>query len=97
MKKITILGYINQKKPMGIKYLNRFFLDNCKKKSIFKTHLNILSGKRIVVDTSIYLYKYAVDNAIIENMFLLISIFKKYNIEPIFIFDGRPPPEKKHY
>jgi 5'-3' exonuclease len=80
---------------MGIKYLNRFFLDNCKKKSIAKTHLKSFYGKTIVVDTSIYLYKYAVDNAIVENMFLLISIFKKYNIEPIFIFDGKPPPEKK--
>ena len=80
---------------MGIKYLNRFFLDNCKKKSISKTHLKSFSGKTIVVDTSIYLYKYAVDNAIVENMFLLISIFKKYNIKPIFIFDGKPPPEKK--
>lgn len=80
---------------MGIKYLNRFFLDNCKKKSISKTHLKSFYGKTIVVDTSIYLYKYAVDNAIVENMFLLISIFKKYNIEPIFIFDGKPPPEKK--
>lgn len=80
---------------MGIKYLNRFFLDNCKKKSIYKTHLKSFSGKKIVIDTSIYLYKYAGDNAIIENMFLLISIFKKYNIESIFIFDGKPPPEKK--
>jgi 5'-3' exonuclease len=80
---------------MGIKHLNRFFLDNCKKKSIYKTHLKSFSGKTIVVDTSIYLYKYALDNAIVENMFLLISIFKKYNIEPIFVFDGKPPPEKK--
>jgi len=34
------------------------------------------------------------DNALLENMYLLISIFKTYNITPLFIFDGKPPPEK---
>jgi len=29
-----------------------------------------------------------------ENMYVLISIFKEYRIKPIFIFDGKPPPEK---
>jgi 5'-3' exonuclease len=58
-------------------------------------HLKALSGKTLAVDTSIYMYKFAGDNALIENMYLLISIFKKYNIDPIFIFDGKPPPEKK--
>jgi 5'-3' exonuclease len=28
-------------------------------------------------------------------MYLLISLFKHYNINPIFIFDGKPPTEKK--
>jgi hypothetical protein len=34
------------------------------------------------------------DNALLENMYLLISIFKTYQITPLFIFDGKPPPEK---
>ena len=80
---------------MGIKNLNRYFMENCNKKSIYKTHLKNFAGETVVIDTSIYLYKYAPDNAIVENMFLLISIFKEYNINPIFIFDGKPPPEKK--
>jgi 5'-3' exonuclease len=58
-------------------------------------HLQSLSNKTVVVDTSIYLYKFAAENAIAENMYLLISIFKKYKIRPIFIFDGKPPDEKK--
>jgi flap endonuclease-1 len=41
------------------------------------------------------MYKFAGDNALVENMYMLISIFKNYNIEPIFVFDGKPPPEKK--
>jgi len=30
-----------------------------------------------------------------ENMYLLISILKYYRIIPIFVFDGKPPPEKR--
>jgi hypothetical protein len=54
-----------------------------------------LSGKRIAVDISIYLYKYEAENALLENMYVMLSIFRHYNITPIFIFDGKPPPEKK--
>lgn len=54
-----------------------------------------LSGKKIAVDISIYLYKYEADNVLLENMYLMLSIFRYYNVIPIFIFDGKPPPEKK--
>jgi flap endonuclease-1 len=47
------------------------------------------------VDISIYLYKYESENALLENMYVMLSIFRYYNIIPIFIFDGKPPPEKK--
>jgi flap endonuclease-1 len=80
---------------MGIKSLNRYFMDKCSKQSIRKTQLREFAGKTLVIDTSIYLYKFAADDAIMENMFQMISIFKKYNIEPIFVFDGKPPSEKK--
>lgn len=80
---------------MGIKHLNRFLLDNCNKKSITKIHLSKLSGRTLVIDVSIYLYKFLSENALLENMYLFISILKKYDITPIFIFDGKPPPEKK--
>ena len=80
---------------MGIKLLNRFFLERCNKRSIYKMHMRQLTNKTIVIDTSIYLYKFAAENAIAENMYLLISIFKKYKIKPIFVFDGKPPDEKK--
>lgn len=80
---------------MGIKLLNRFLLDRCSKQSIYKTNLHQFANKTLVIDTSIYLYKFASESAIIEKMYLLISIFKKYSIEPIFIFDGKPPEEKR--
>lgn len=79
---------------MGIKFLNKFLQENCDK-SIWHIHLSELNGKKIAVDISVYLYKYEADEALIENMYLMLSIFRYYNIIPIFIFDGKPPPEKK--
>jgi flap endonuclease-1 len=79
---------------MGIKYLNSFLKDNCQDsiKSVSMAHL---SGKKIAIDISIYLYKYVGDECLIENMYLMISIFRHHNVTPIFIFDGKPPAEKK--
>jgi flap endonuclease-1 len=34
-------------------------------------------------------------DALIENMYLMLSLFKSHNIIPIFIFDGKPPVEKR--
>ncbi len=79
---------------MGIKNLNRYLRENCTE-SIKCINIAELSGKKIVVDTSIYLYKYEAENALLENMYVMLSIFRYYNIIPIFIFDGKPPPEKK--
>ena len=79
---------------MGIKNLNKFIRTNCKN-SIRSIKINELNGKTIVVDISIYLYKYESENALLENMYLLLSIFHVYNVTPIFIFDGKSPEEKK--
>ena len=80
---------------MGIPNLNKFLLNNCSAQAISKKHLSCFSGKKVVIDTSIYLYKFSGSNALMENMYLLISIFRYYNITPIFVFDGKPPDEKK--
>lgn len=80
---------------MGIKHVNRYLIDRCSKKAIYKTHLKIAEGKTIVIDTSIYMYKYMTQNALIEYIYLMISILLEYNITPIFIFDGKAPPEKR--
>jgi flap endonuclease-1 len=79
---------------MGIRYLNRFLKDNASP-SIKLCKLADISGKKIAVDISIYMYRYASENNLIENIYLMLSIFRHYNIIPIFIFDGKPPPEKK--
>jgi 5'-3' exonuclease len=81
---------------MGIKLLNKFLKENCKSRdSIYTIHMAKLQGKCIVIDVSIYLYKYESDNTLIESIYTMISIFRHYNITPIFIFDGVAPTEKK--
>jgi len=79
---------------MGIKNLNRFLRDNCSKKAITKKHLSYFKNKTVVIDTSIYLYKFASEGSLMESMYLFISVLKTYRITPLFIFDGKPPPEK---
>ena len=79
---------------MGIRHLNKHLRDKCTE-SIRVLNTADLEGKRIAVDISIYLYKYEGDNMLLENMYLMLSIFRHHNIIPIFIFDGKPPPEKK--
>ena len=79
---------------MGIRYLNRFLKENASQ-SIKFCNLAELSGKKIAVDISIYMYRFASEGTLIENMYLMLSVFRHYNIIPIFIFDGKPPPEKR--
>ncbi len=79
---------------MGIKHLNRYLRNNCPE-SIRPIRMADLQGKLIAVDISIYLYKFEDDGTLLENMYTMLSIFYYYNIVPIFIFDGKPPPEKK--
>jgi flap endonuclease-1 len=79
---------------MGIRNLNRYLRNNCPE-SIRCIPISDISHKKIAVDISIYLYKYEAENTLLENMYIMLSIFRHYNIIPIFIFDGKPPDEKK--
>lgn len=79
---------------MGIQYLNQFIRENASK--WMKVHsLSDFAGKKVAIDVSIYMYKFASTNVLIENMCLMLSIFKYWEITPVFIFDGKPPVEKK--
>jgi flap endonuclease-1 len=78
---------------MGIPKLNKLLLERCPN-AIEKIHLETLLNKKIAVDISIYLYKFIVDGDYMEHLYLFLSVFKYYCIVPIFVFDGKPPPEK---
>ena len=77
---------------MGIKNLNNFL----KNKELYtKKHLSIYKKYTIAIDANVYLYKYLYGNKNhINGLFFMINKLKKYKINPIFIFDGKPPQEK---
>jgi 5'-3' exonuclease len=41
------------------------------------------------------MYKFLGENTLFESIIYMLSIFRKYGVNPIFVFDGKPPPEKK--
>lgn len=79
---------------MGIKLLSKFLRLNCGN-NIRISSLSKYRGKTIIIDTSIYLYKFKSTNDLLSNMFLMCSIFKKYKIKPLFVFDGISGEEKE--
>lgn len=79
---------------MGVRLLQTF-LDSLKNKNVKQIHLRELNGKKIAVDISIYLYRFKTTNQLLENIYLMCSIFRYYNIHPIFVFDGKPDEYKR--
>ena len=80
---------------MGFPNLNRLLTSKCSPSAIYTIHLKDLSEKRVVVDISIYLYRFMKDGCFMENIYLFLSLFQYYRIVPIFVFDGKPPAEKQ--
>lgn len=80
---------------MGIKNLHSF---------LRKKHPNLynqktlaeLKGKKIAIDTSIYMCKFknSFGTKWLKGFFDLICLFRKHSVEIIFIFDSKAPPEK---
>jgi 5'-3' exonuclease len=79
---------------MGVKLLNKL-MKKYAVKGVKIISLDQLKNKSIVVDISIYLYKYKSQNMLLTNIFKLCSVFKHYNINAIFIFDGEPDKIKQ--
>ena len=80
---------------MGIKHLNRFLVNKCKKTTIQRISLQRLSGKTIFIDAYIYLYTFLGEDQLYERMNAMVTTLLRYKIVPIFVFDGKPPQEKR--
>ena len=79
---------------MGIKHLNQFIRKECSG-AVKIMQLNELSGRTVAVDASIFMYRFIADGALLENMYSMMSFFKMHDIVALFIFDGKPPEEKR--
>ena len=81
---------------MGIKNLHDFF--RSKIPNVYHTkNLNELKGTKLSIDTSIFMCKFknSYGNAWLEGFYNLITTLLKHEIDFIFVFDSKPPPEKE--
>lgn len=82
---------------MGIKNLNNLISEFTNSDPKNKNSLNKFSGKVFAVDTNLFIYKFLYANGNhINGLFFMINKLSKFNIKPIFVFDGNAPDEKKH-
>lgn len=79
---------------MGIRYLNGYLTKQCNH-GICTILFESLSKSTIVIDTSIYLYKFKSMDSLVVSMTQLIHLFQEHLIHPIFVFDGKPKINKK--
>lgn len=84
---------------MGIKDLCGF-LRKIAPELFIDVPITSLSGQRLAVDASVYLYKFICINNQFKgqwvDMFINFIVFlRKNNIRPLFIFDGKSPPQKE--
>lgn len=72
---------------MGILQLLKFVKQHCTNYNK-KIHLSELAGKTIVIDTSIYMYKFKIKGELFDNFYLLCMLLLEQSIIPVFVFDG---------
>lgn len=80
---------------MGVKQLLKFIKTNCPNCSK-RIQLSELSDKKIVIDTSIYMYKFKMNGEIFDNFYLLCMLLLDNSILPVFVFDGPKSFYKRH-
>ena len=87
---------------MGIRGFNAFIKKICPE-CITEHSITKYSNKILAIDASILLYKYrhisniseACVNSHLFGFINRIKLYNKYNITPVFVFDGIPPEQKK--
>jgi len=72
---------------MGV-HLLKTFLAKQRLPGIYKTGLNHIANKTIVVDVSIYIYKFKMNERLVSDLKKLCKLLKYYNINALFVFDG---------
>jgi hypothetical protein len=73
---------------MGVKLLNTFIKTNYPTVITNECGFSQLRGKRIAIDISIYLYRFKTLENFVPGLYRMCNLFVKYNIKPIFVFDG---------
>lgn len=78
---------------MGVNRFYSWIEDKCPTAKN-RLSLDVLRNKIIAVDISILLYRFKKQQHLIPKMFLFCNLLRRYNITPIFVFDGIPDKSK---
>ena len=79
---------------MGVRYLNSFLLNKCAR-GIYTITFRQLRHKTVVVDCSIFMYRFKRSGSLLLRMERMVRLMRSHKIQPIFVFDGKPPIMKK--
>lgn len=81
---------------MGVKGLSTFLKKiNGEDNFIKKVNLSEISGKRVGIDASIFIYRFLYKpKYFVESFMTMVYNFLVCGVIPIFVFDGLPPTEK---
>lgn len=80
---------------MGVITLTSFINERCRTSIDRNVLLSKFRGNTAVVDLSIYMYKFAALGNITKHMFQLICLLEDSGIQCTYVFDGKPPEEKR--
>jgi len=89
---------------MGIRGLNTLIKKVCPE-CMYNKDISEYSEKKFIIDASILIYKFrhlsSMNESLQKNSHIIgfinrIKYYMTYNITPIFVFDGKPPIEKKN-
>ena len=85
---------------MGIRNLNNFIKKVCPE-CITENNIDKYYGKIFAIDCSILLYKYRYISSKLDNSHIIgflnrVIYYRNHDILPVFVFDGKPPDEKKN-
>ena len=81
---------------MGIKGLGKFLKEKCPRIYHRDVPFSAFKYKKIAIDTSLYIwkYKFSFGDLFIQGFCNFICALREAKIHPIFVFDGKSPPEK---
>jgi flap endonuclease-1 len=79
---------------MGIARLNQFLRAHGGD-AIRLVTLEELSGRHLAVDASIYMYRFLGERSLLAGIYQMVTLLRRQNITPVFVFDGAPPREKQ--
>ena len=79
---------------MGVRFLNRYMKEHGFR-GILPCTMADLNGKRVVIDTSIYLYRFKSIGNLLPDMTSFVLLLQQHGVIPIFVFDGPPRSNKK--